>query len=90
MATRSIRINLHNYTGFILVKVKDELPDGEWTKNPPDIISNSDTIAIGSESGGDIPILGSIATGTEGSMQYTIDDGSGFERKAGIIVFDFS
>ena len=81
MATRSFRVMLTNKTGFSLVKVGDHLDHGEWTDPwfPPDTIAAGEVRGWQSESGGDIPILGSIATGTEGWVKYRIEGGNGDE-----------
>ena len=79
MATRSFRVMLTNKTGFPLTKLEDDLDHGEWTEPwfPPDTIAPDQTLGWQSESGGDVPILGSIATGTEGHIKYRIEGGHG-------------
>lgn len=70
MAVRSTRVVFHNYTEFSLSKMEDNLPHGEWTDPwfPPDSISANNTTEWRSESDG-------IATGTEGSARYRINNG---------------
>lgn len=72
MATRSTRIVFHNQTGFSLTKTEDGLSHGEWTDPwyPADVINPDSVTEWRSESDG-------VATGTEGSARYAINDGHG-------------
>ncbi|SDD27446.1 aegerolysin family protein [Niabella drilacis] len=79
MAARSVKIKLHNLTGFRLTKLEEGLDHGEWTGHVPEIIEPNSMVEFGSESGGDIPVLGSIGTGTEGHIKYKIEDGKNTE-----------
>jgi hypothetical protein len=81
MAIRTFRVMLTNKTEFPLKKLEDHLDHGEWTHPwyPPDTIAPGQTLGWQSESGGDIPIVGNIATGTEGWVKYRIEGGHGDE-----------
>jgi len=77
MPKRSTRITLSNNTGFPLALVADgaQLCHGKWTEGwqpPPATIADKTHGAWQSESGGDIPIIGDIATGTEGWVKYQL------------------
>jgi hypothetical protein len=77
MPARTIRVILHNETPFSLNKIEDHLDHGEWTNpwRPPQKIFTNTVAEWRSESGGDIPVVGSVGTGTEGNVRYNIDDG---------------
>ncbi len=72
MAARSTRIIFHNQTEFSLSKTEVDLPHGEWTNpwQPSDLINPQTDAEWRSESDG-------IATGTEGSVRFTINNGEG-------------
>lgn len=75
MATRSTRVFIHNETPQRLTKVSDQVEHGEWGgRRPPQAIEPFATVTAGSASGGDIPLIGSIATGTEARVTYVIGD----------------
>jgi hypothetical protein len=63
----------------VCAKIEDGLDHGEWQDPwfPPQQISANTNAEWRSESGGDIPLVGSIATGTEGHVKYNIEDGHG-------------
>jgi len=65
-------------TNSSLTKIADHLEHGEFTNSsqPPTIILPDQMAEWRAESAGDIPIIGSILTGTEGSVSYQVD-GSG-------------
>jgi hypothetical protein len=74
MSARSTQIFIHNETNFTMEKTEESLPHGEWghdgDQRPPQIIDGHATGEIGSDSHG-------VVTGTEGSVRYRIEDGSG-------------
>ena len=76
MPRRSVRVTLLNNTPYKLTRVgSGKLCGGEWTSDqwkPPEEIQPNNQGGWQSESGGDIPIIGDIATGTEGWVQYMI------------------
>lgn len=64
MASRTVRVHLHNESGEFLTKVSDEVVGGEWGAwRPPDRIEPDDVVVVGSDSDG-------IATGTEARATY--------------------
>jgi len=79
MATRSFHVYLTNATPFDVKRTGGNLDEGVWTNDVP----YPDTIAAGtigeweSESGGEIPIVGSVGQGTEGWVEYTIQADNG-------------
>ncbi len=76
MPARSTRVTLHNRTPFTLTLTNSGLDHGDWTPGgwtPPPSIAPGTTVGWQSESGGDIPIVGSIGTGTEGHVKYGIE-----------------
>lgn len=83
MSKRSTKISLFNNTPFDLDLVPDagQLCHGKWTQNPPGTIParvSGTSVTPGtweSRSGGDIPVIGNIATGTEGWVKYTFAPG---------------
>lgn len=74
MAFRSVRMELFNMTSHTLTKTREHLDHGEFTNpfQPPQTISPGQKVEWRAESGGDIPIIGSIGTGTEGSVDYEV------------------
>jgi hypothetical protein len=72
MAARSTRILFHNQTEFSLRQTAVDLPHGEWTNpwQPPGLINPHGDAEWRSESDG-------IATGTEGSVRFSINNGEG-------------
>lgn len=71
MATRSFNIEFINETDFTLKRIGNgHLCHGEWSTQPPETIAPRSLARWRSESGGDIPVIGSIATGTEGWVRY--------------------
>jgi hypothetical protein len=74
MAFRSVRMALFNMTSDTLTKTRDHLDHGEFTNpfQPPQTISPDQLADWRAESAGDIPIIGSIGTGTEGSVDYEV------------------
>lgn len=71
MSARSFDLYFINDTDFTLVRQGDgHLCHGEWSTQPPDTIAPHTSVHWRSQSGGDIPIIGSIATGTEGWVRY--------------------
>lgn len=70
MAARSYNINLVNRTGSSLRRLAHGLCHGEWITEPPEEILPDQVGQWGSQSGGDIPLIGSIGTGTEGWVRY--------------------
>ncbi len=79
MATRTTQVFLHNDTPFWLTTPIPALVHGVWGREgaqaPPETIAPHTVGEMGSDSGGDIPLFGSIATGTEGEVTYRIEDG---------------
>ena len=77
MADRTTRVILHNNTAFSLTKIENDLDHGEWQDPwfPPQEIFANTVAEWRSESGGDIPLIGSVLTGTEGHVKYKIEDG---------------
>jgi hypothetical protein len=73
MATREFQIGLNNQTEFRLTKITDHLCHGVWASPPPDRIEANSVASWHSRSGGDVPIFGSIATGTEGWVKYKVE-----------------
>ncbi len=75
MAFRSIRMRLFNMTNNSLTKTADHLEHGIFTDpfSPPPTIIPDQLAEWRAESGGDIPLIGSIGTGTEGSVDYRVD-----------------
>jgi hypothetical protein len=69
MAARSTTVVFHNQTNSSLQKIESDLPHGEWTEAPPDIIHSNTDAVWRSESNG------ILFTGTEGSVRYAINDG---------------
>jgi hypothetical protein len=66
---------LQNRTPYTLTLTDSGLDHGQWTDgglNPPPNIAPGATVAWQSESGGDIPVIGSVGTGTEGHVTYSI------------------
>jgi Aegerolysin len=74
MAFRSVRMELFNMTSDTLTKTSEKLDHGEFTNpfQPPQTISPGQLAEWRAESGGVIPIIGSIGTGTEGSVDYEV------------------
>jgi hypothetical protein len=74
MAFRSVRMELFNMTSETLTKTSEDLVHGEFTNpfQPPQTISPDQLADWRAESAGDIPIIGSIGTGTEGSVDYEV------------------
>ena len=76
MPKRSTRITLSNNTPFTLTLVDNgaQLCHGQWTGGwqPPSTIPSKTGGKWQSESGGHIPIIGNIATGTEGWIKYAL------------------
>ncbi len=74
MSARSTQIFIHNETEYKLEKTEESLPHGEWGhaggQRPPQMIPAHAVAEIGSDSSG-------VATGTEGSVRYRIEDGKG-------------
>src|ERR1700680_4115839 len=76
MPARSTRVTLHNRTSFALTLTDSNLDHGDWTPGgwtPAPTIAPGSTVGWQSESGGDIPIVGSVGTGTEGHVHYRIE-----------------
>lgn len=75
MAFRSVRMRLFNMTNSSLIKIADHLEHGEFTNpfQPPTTILPDQMAEWRAESAGDIPIIGSILTGTEGIVDYQVD-----------------
>jgi hypothetical protein len=67
-------MELFNMTSDTLTKTSDHLVHGEFTNpfQPPQTISPDQLADWRAESAGDIPIIGSIGTGTEGSVDYEV------------------
>jgi hypothetical protein len=74
MAFRSVRMELFNMTSDTLAKTSHHLDHGEFTNpfQPPQTIAPDQLADWRAESAGDIPIIGSIGTGTEGSVDYEV------------------
>jgi hypothetical protein len=77
MPKRSTKITLSNNTDFTLALIANgaQLCHGKWTDGwppPPALIPSKTHGSWQSESGGDIPIIGNIATGTEGWVKYVL------------------
>lgn len=71
MSARSFDIYFINETEFTLVRLDaGHLCHGEWSTEPPQTIAPHSSAHWRSQSGGDIPLIGSIATGTEGWVRY--------------------
>jgi hypothetical protein len=72
MAARSTAVVFHNETDFILIKIEEDLPHGQWTDpwQPPQTIPSRSTSEWRSESDG-------IATGTQGSIRLSAQNGNG-------------
>src|SRR5258708_6694157 len=75
MAFRSVRMRLFNMTNNSLTKTADHLDHGIYTDpfSPPSTIMPDQLAEWRGESGGDIPIIGSIGTGTQGTVDYRVD-----------------
>lgn len=74
MASRSVHMTILNTTDFALRKIKSNLCHGEFTEpfGFPETIPPGGSGVWQAESDGVIPILGSIATGTEGWVKYRV------------------
>ncbi len=70
MAARSYNINLVNRTGGSLRRLVHGLCHGEWVTEPPEEILPDQVGKWGSQSGGSIPVIKSIGTGTQGWVRY--------------------
>jgi hypothetical protein len=72
MSARSTQVFLHNETGFLLNRVQEDIPHGEWGddggQEPPPEVQPQTVAQMGSDSSG-------VATGTEASVRYRIEDG---------------
>jgi hypothetical protein len=75
MAFRSVRMRVFNMTTsrLILTVPPGALQHGRVTKDPPTLLDPDQFGEWEAESDGDIPIIGSVATGTEGSLTYSVD-----------------
>lgn len=75
MAFRDVRMILFNMTNNSLTRVYEHLNHGIYTDpfSPPSTIVPDKRAEWRGESGGDIPIIGSVLTGTEGSVDYGVD-----------------
>lgn len=75
MAFREVRMRLFNMTSNTLLKINDHLDHGVFTDAfaPPPTIRSDELAEWRAESGGDIPIIGSIGTGTEGNVDYRVE-----------------
>jgi hypothetical protein len=75
MAFRSVRMRVFNMTSspLILTTPPGALQHGRITKDPPTVIDPDQFGEWEAESDGDIPIIGSIGTGTEGSLTYSVN-----------------
>jgi Aegerolysin len=75
MAFRSVDMNLFNMTNHPLKLAATNLSHGIFVAPfAPQIVTPDGWAEWRSESGGDIPIIGSIATGVQGTLDYTIED----------------
>ena len=75
MAFRSVRMRVFNMTTsrLILTGPPNPLQHGRITKDPLEVINPDQFGEWEAESDGDIPIIGSVGTGTEGSLTYSVD-----------------
>jgi hypothetical protein len=75
MSFRNVKMRVFNMTSHSLTKIAEHLEHGEFTDpfSPPDTIMPDQFGEWRAESAGDIPIIGSILTGTEGSVDYQVD-----------------
>src|SRR5436190_7068902 len=75
MAFREVRMRLFNMSGGSLVKINDHLDHGVFTDTfaPPPAITSDQLAEWRAESGGDIPVIGSVGTGTEGNVDYRVE-----------------
>jgi len=66
---------MFNMTNSSLTKVGDHLDHGDFTAPffPPQTIIPDQLAEWRGESAGDVPIIGSILTGTEGTVDYQVD-----------------
>ena len=71
MSARSTQVFLHNETGFLLTRIEEDIPHGEWgdegRQEPATEVQPQTTAEMGSDSSG-------VATGTEASVRYRIED----------------
>lgn len=74
MPARTYNLLIDNQTDFELSRTNHHLCHGEWTSEPPATIPAHTMGAWRSESGGDIPLIGSIGTGTEGWVKYRVNN----------------
>jgi len=74
MAARSTDVVFHNETDFVLTRIEEDLPHGEWTDpwQPPLTIEKNSIREWRSESNAII-----TGTGTEGSVRFRIENGLG-------------
>src|SRR5215216_4665174 len=82
MTARLFRCTISNAGGADIVLVDDHLSHGEWAEesipsNTAPRLRPGQTGHYQAESGGDIPILESLMTGTEGWVLFTTTDSSG-------------
>ncbi|MFU0507157.1 hypothetical protein [Pseudaminobacter sp. NGMCC 1.201702] len=82
MTARLFRCNITNAGGASIVWVDDHLDHGEWAdgslpSQATGTIAPGETRSYQAESGGDIPILSSIMTGTEGWVLFRTTNTSG-------------
>jgi hypothetical protein len=72
MSARSTQVFLHNETEFILTRIEEDIPHGEWgddgRQEPAMQIAPNTVDEMGSDSSG-------VATGTEASVRYRIAGG---------------
>jgi hypothetical protein len=73
-ADRSVQVVFRNHSDQTLTLERAELAHGKWTKEPPRTIGPHKQVDWASGSGGDVPIFGSIGTGTEGRAVYRLHD----------------
>lgn len=80
MATRTFRVYLINQTPIPLKRVQLAVDHGDWTAPwyAPDTVAPGQTVGWQTESSGDIPIVGSIGTGTQGSITLQLEDAGHF------------
>ena len=74
MSARSTKVTLQNKTSCTLALMDSGLDHGVWSDglNPPAAVAAGATAVWQSESGGDIPIIGNVGTGTEGHVKFSI------------------
>jgi hypothetical protein len=79
MSTRSFHVFLTNATPYNLKRTGGNLDEGVWTNDRPypDAISAGTVGDWESESGGEIPVIGSVGQGTQGWVEYTIQGDAG-------------